>query len=1265
MRYWLALPFALLPLQAVADAAADKGLLTSWLEENLSGAGRTVTIDGFKGALSTRASLTQMTIADAQGVWLTLKDVTLDWSSSALLSGRIEISELSAGEIDLERIPKGDGTSKLPSPEAVPLALPELPVSIVLNGIAAHKIVLGAPVLGQKVEGSLSADLTLSGGEGTAHLDLLRQGAGPEGHVKLAAGYSNATKVLNLTLDAAEGAGGIAATLLHVPGAPATSLTIDGKGTMADFAAEVNLSTDGATRLAGQLVQKDDAAGNRSFSADLHGDPTPVFLPKYAAFFGHEVSLQAQGQRTADGALTLDSLEVKAQALTLHGSMALAANGQPQSLNFTGTLGLPDQPVTLPVATANPITVGSADFTLAYDAARSDVWRFGASVSKASGGSFAIGLARVTAEGRLKDQEFNGTANFTGLGVQATDGRLARAIGPTVTGSADFGWNSATSALQFDNLAVTAPGYAITTKGAVGTMATLHGQVSGHYDDLSRLSDLVGRPLSGALRFDVSGSAEPLTGAFDLTGNLLAQAVKTGVAQVDGLLAGDSRAEVSISRSTTGTEVRKLSLRAGGLAADVSGTLATAGSNLTGTFGLADLSVLGPSYHGRVEGSGTFTGTLAEGHLTGRAKGQDIAVGQPQADAVLAGASDLTLDTTFKDQVATIRAGQVSTPQGRVGFSGTASLADSALSATLTLPDLSVLGAGYGGKLTGTAEFAGKPDNGALTLDAKATDVRLGQGQVDSLLRGVSTAKVKLALTPDGVRIDSAEVGNRAVTASVTGTVKGTARDLLISARLPNLAVLYPQFPGPVSVTGTAVQGSDGTRLDLTARGPGQLNAALKGTLSPNYAQADLVLTGTAQAALANALIVPRSVDGALRFDLRLRGPLALASVSGPVSISGGRLADPSQTFGLKDMTGTATLGGGRAQVKLDAAVSSGGRIGVTGTVGLALPYTADLSINLNQVLLKDPELYATSVNGALAFRGPALGNAMISGAIALGRTELRIPSTGMGADGGLPGLKHVNDSAASKATRQRAGVGGPMVRGTRSAGYGLDISISAPNQVFIRGRGLDAELGGSLVLRGSTAAITPSGAFNLLRGRLDILGRRLVLSEALVQLQGALVPYVHIMASVESDGVTSSVLIAGEATDPVVTFTSSPQLPQEEVLARLLFNRGLDTISPFQAAQLASAAATLAGRGGAGVIDAVRRKTGLDNLDVQADASGNASVTAGKYLSDKTYSEVTVDQGGKSSISLNYDVTRHITLKAHVDSEGKTGVGAYLQRDY
>ena len=131
------------------------------------------------------------------------------------------------------------------------------------------------------------------------------------------------------------------------------------------------------------------------------------------------------------------------------------------------------------------------------------------------------------------------------------------------------------------------------------------------------------------------------------------------------------------------------------------------------------------------------------------------------------------------------------------------------------------------------------------------------------------------------------------------------------------------------------------------------------------------------------------------------------------------------------------------------------------------------------------------------------------------------------------------------------------------------------------------------------------------------------------------------------------------------MTFTSVPDLPQEEVLAHLLFGRGLQTVTAFQAVQLAGAVATLAGRGGEGVIGTIRHKTGLDNLDVQADAAGKASLTAGKYLSDKTYTEVTVDQGGKSSVTLNLDVTSHITLKGHVDSDGQTGIGVFLQRDY
>ncbi len=1266
-RFWLALTLGLLPLSALADAAADKDYLTTWLEENLSGAGRIITIDGFQGALSSQASLTQLTIADGQGIWLTLKDVKLDWSRSALFSGQISIDELSAGEIDLDRLPVAEAATGLPSAEAVPLRLPDLPVSISIKGIAAHKIVLGASILGQPFEASLAADMTLAGGQGAAHLSLQRQGDAPGGHVILSAGFSNSTQILDLSLDAAEDAGGIAASLLHVPGAPATSLTIMGKGPLSDFAADVNLSTEGTTRLAGHITQTDDAQGTRAFTAELAGDPTPVFLPQYAAFFGPDVSLTVKGQRTADGALTVDTMSVKAQALTLQGSLAIQPDGQPASLNLTGRMGLADGPVTLPMAAEQPIQLKSADLTLAYDKAQSDVWRFGATISQLDSGSLSAGLARITAEGRLQELLFNGSARFTALGIAMADPGLAAAVGPTVTGSADFGWNSATSALQISTLALTAPGYSITSEGSIGQMADLKGHVRGHYDDLSRLSQIAGRHLSGAMRFDATGEANPISGAFDLIGDVLGSGLSVGVPEVDNLLAGPSRVHLSAKRSTTGTELRALSVAAGSLAADVSGTLASTGVDLSGTLGFGDLSALGATYSGSLAAKGRFTGTMAKGALTATAEGQDLHLGQPQADGFLSGKTVLQIDTDIVDQVATIRTAEVSSPQGKVTLAGTASVANSKLMANVTLPDLAALGVGMHGALNGKATFDGARDDGALTIDATSTALGVGQALVDRLLTGVSSLQVKLSLTPDGIRIDGADLTNPQIKASVTGTAIGDVRDLTVMARLANLGQLFPQFPGPVTFSGTARQGATGTSLQLTGKGPGQLDAKVSGMVSADYRSADLAITGTSSAVLANAFIAPRSVDGALRFDLRLKGPLALSSLSGPVSISGGRLADPSLPFALKDLAATASLGGGRVQVDAKAGVSTGGTVAVKGTVGLGLPYNADLAIALNRVVLRDPQLFSTLVNGTVNFRGPVRGGALISGNIALGRTELQIPSTGVGGDGDLPGLKHVNDSAEARATRQRAGLGPTSGGGvaTVSIAHRLDVTISAPNQVFIRGRGLDAELGGRLVLRGTTANLAPSGAFNLLRGRLDILGRRLVLSEAQVQLQGALVPFIHIVASVESDGIVSSVVIDGQATDPTVTFTSSPNLPQEEVLAHLLFNHGLDTISAFQAAQLASAVGTLAGRGGDGLLGSLRRKTGLDNLDLQSDGAGNTSVTAGKYLSDKTYSEVTVDQGGKSSISLNYDVTRSITLKGHVDSEGNTGVGVFLKRDY
>ena len=483
----------------------------------------------------------------------------------------------------------------------------------------------------------------------------------------------------------------------------------------------------------------------------------------------------------------------------------------------------------------------------------------------------------------------------------------------------------------------------------------------------------------------------------------------------------------------------------------------------------------------------------------------------------------------------------------------------------------------------------------------------------------------------------------------------------------PNCATLAfwsPNSPGALSLSGSVVNDADGAVVNVTGQGPGGIDASIKGRITSG--QGDLTITGRAQAALANAFIAPRALSGDLGFDLRLNGPLAISSLAGQITLSNARLSDPSLAFGVTGMSARADLAGGQAKLTATLPLTTAGQLAVAGTIGLSAPYPSALGIALDGVTLRDPDLYEAQAQGALKLTGPLANQPLLSGQITLIKTELRVPSTGFGGAAGLPDLRHVNEPADVHATRARAGLLDSAATGRRGSGdLALDLTIAAANQLFIRGRGLDAELGGEVRIQGSLANPQPSGAFNLIRGRLDILGKRCALDEALLQLEGDLVPFLRVLASTESQDITANVLIEGRADDPKVSFTSFPELPEEEVLALLLFGQGLQNLSALQALQLANAVATLAGRGGEGVVSRLRQGFGLDNLDVKTSAEGAAELTAGKYLGQNLYSEVTVGQDGKTQIDLNFDLTDSITLRGSTGSGGNTGVGVFLEKDY
>jgi len=353
-----------------------------------------------------------------------------------------------------------------------------------------------------------------------------------------------------------------------------------------------------------------------------------------------------------------------------------------------------------------------------------------------------------------------------------------------------------------------------------------------------------------------------------------------------------------------------------------------------------------------------------------------------------------------------------------------------------------------------------------------------------------------------------------------------------------------------------------------------------------------------------------------------------------------------------------------RVQVSGDSL--AGGRGFLDGTIDLAGARQANLTVRVEEYLVQQPQLFDARINGSVSLTGSLRDGAQVRGEVAVSQGEIRIPSSPLGRQAvGLNGLRHVSEGTGSRQTRAAAGIASGARNGRVPASLHLDLTLTAAGQVFVRGRGLDAELGGSLHLGGTTHDVIPSGSFGLIRGRLDLLGNRFTLTDGSASMVGDFTPFVTLVATTESDGISTSVTLSGRANSPEIAFSSIPELPQDEVLARLIFRRSLATLSPFQAAQLALSVATLTGRAESSILSRTRHAMGLDDLDFTVDDNGNTALRAGRYLTDRVYTDVTVDSTGRGEVSINLGLTPGVTLRGRTDTEGRSGVGIYFERDY
>ncbi|MEO0381038.1 MAG: translocation/assembly module TamB domain-containing protein, partial [Pseudomonadota bacterium] len=557
---------------------------------------------------------------------------------------------------------------------------------------------------------------------------------------------------------------------------------------------------------------------------------------------------------------------------------------------------------------------------------------------------------------------------------------------------------------------------------------------------------------------------------------------------------------------------------------------------------------------------------------------------------------------------------------------------------------------------------------GTYSAEQLASAFQLGMPNVAPLAPGVSgplDVTGTLGQIDQGWEVETEVRGPYASTANVGGTFGSEGATARYDVRVPNVGALVSGFTGAAAVTGTATQVARGFDIAARLNGPAGTTAQVDGLVGTS-GRLELDATGQAQLGLINSLIEPRNIAGLANFDLTIDGPAALSSVAGRITTQGTRLATPVLPVSFSDISGALNLGSGRAQLDFDAQVSDGGSIGLSGPITLEGRYPAQLDVALNNIVVTDNVLYNSLINGNISLDGALTGGARIGGTINVGETTVRVPASTVSTLGAIPDITHIGATRPVMRTRERAGL---VLESSASSGsavaFPLDITINAPSRIFVRGRGIDAELGGGLRITGTSADTISTGQIDLIRGRINVLNKRFDLTEGRVELQGRFEPVLQLVAETSTATGTASIVVEGPLAEPEVTFESNPEAPQDQVLAQVFFGRDISQLSAFQALQLASAVASLAGVGGEGIVSQLRGSFGLDDLDVSTDDEGNAAVRAGKYLSDNVYTDITVGGTQGPEVSLNIDLTPNVTVRGSVAADSSTGVGIFVEKDY
>jgi translocation and assembly module TamB len=550
--------------------------------------------------------------------------------------------------------------------------------------------------------------------------------------------------------------------------------------------------------------------------------------------------------------------------------------------------------------------------------------------------------------------------------------------------------------------------------------------------------------------------------------------------------------------------------------------------------------------------------------------------------------------------------------------------------------------------------------------DGVAMDrLRLGFGQAELTVSGSAGSKLDLTASLRNLPADIGAIVNPAFAAD--GVIAADARLTGTSARpagtikLTASGVRQRQGPGqalPVAnLTANIVLRGTSAQIDTkVTAGPSHVSVTGSAPLTQGGAL-DLKTDGHVDLAMLDPLLTAegRRARGEVDLNASVTGTAAAPLVSGTAQLSKGDATDYTLGAHVDDLTATIQATGDTIRLTQFSGKAGPGTLGGSGSISLAGSMPVDLHFTADNARPLSSDLMTALIDANLTVQGNVKGDLQAGGTLHIRRADIRIPDK-------LPA------SVAVLPVRNANTPPPPPPDAEPQSMIALNLTVSAPEQVFIRGRGLNAELGGTIHLHGNATKPIPDGGFQLRQGTLSVIGTTLNFTEGSIDFSGAGLtnPSIHFVATSTTSAIVATLTVSGSARDPKITLSSVPDMPQDEILAQLLFNTSTSKLSPLQLAQIAAALASLSGAtSGFDPLERLRTTFGLDRLSVGSDSSGNPSLQAGRYLARGVY--VGAQQsatGSGTQATVQVDLAKGLKLQTTAGSGSSSATGSTSNAD-